>query len=634
MNEILEKNLACIQKRMPQLYKECRKKYIQQQETQEENVFLDDSVRGEKIIGVIRNGRAWYLNSRYDAQAAVEIWSEQCRQIHYKSIILMCGLSNGMYLRALQKKTGEENRVIVYEPDMRVFLYLIAHLDLTDELKDERTIFFVEGLNMNCFREYFREIYECELVNLSVTLVSPAYGTLYAQQLENLIADCEKEIRLIFGAKTTLENIGEEICDNIISNMWCLFKGTSINAIKAHLEEQRINLQDIPAILISAGPSLDKNIDRLPGAKGRALLVAVDSAVRKLLLHNIIPDIIVTVDSHKPLTLFEDPRTKAIPLVVCGQSRHEILKKHEDKLFVFSGDMFLLKLFTFMNRAVQGLQTGGSVANDAFSFVEFLGFRKIILVGQDLAFTDDKKHADDVYEEKGIGENEEDEYTYVEGCNGGKLLTFSNFRIYKEWFENRIADNPELKVINATEGGARINGAIQMTLDTAINEYCTQSISSSCILHTERLFSDEELESVYEYLKAVRRRCEELQEYFEQGKSLYLQLGKIIRSGCTGGPEYERIYAGIQEISSLDKNEPLMELLTMYARREESAILENLYQEDEGVEGALSVVRHGTQILSVYQEKAKHIAEQLELLLNYEVAGDLYQVETYDISLV
>lgn len=634
MNNILERNMTVLKERMPSLYQACMEKIQASQDGAPDCVYTDRSARGENIIAVRKNGRAWYLNSRYDAQAAVEIWSEQCSTLHYKSIILLCGLANGAYLKKLQQLTGRENRILVYEPEEAVFLHLLHQFDLTAQLSDSRTGIFVEGLNMHCFRQYFREIYEFELVDLSVTLVSPGYGKLYAEPLEQLIAACQKEVRLIFGAKRTLENIGDEICDNIISNMWCLFKGSSVNALKAYFEEHKMPLEDIPAIIVSAGPSLDKNVETLKKAKGKAMVIAVDSAIRKLLQHDIIPDLIVTVDSHKPMELFIDSRVRDIPLAACGQSRHEILKNQSGKLFVFSGDMYLMKLFAFLGRAVQGMQTGGSVANDAFSLVEFLGFRNIILVGQDLAFTGHKKHASNVYEEKGIGESEEDEYTYVEGCDGSQLMTFTNFRIYKEWFEGRIADNPRLNVVNATEGGAKINGTVQMTLAAAIQKYCVREFYAACIQKTEPLFEAGQLEAAYEYLKAARRRCDELWKRFEQGKKQYERLGNLIRAGLSGGAEYQRIYEDISEISSLDKREPLMELLTMYAKKEESAILGTLYQEDDGVEGALSVVRHGTQILAVYQKKLKHIAAQMDFLMDYEVTAECFSVETYDISFV
>lgn len=35
--------------------------------------------------------------------------------------------------------------------------------------------------------------------------------------------------------------------------------------------------------------------------------------------------------------------------------------------------------------------------------------------------------------------------------------------MFKHWFENKIKNNPNLIVFNCTEGGARINGSIQMS---------------------------------------------------------------------------------------------------------------------------------------------------------------------------
>lgn len=46
--------------------------------------------------------------------------------------------------------------------------------------------------------------------------------------------------------------------------------------------------------------------------------------------------------------------------------------------------------------------TGGSVATDAFSLAEFLGFQKIILIGQDLAYTGEKLMSVDLLRVKQI----------------------------------------------------------------------------------------------------------------------------------------------------------------------------------------------------------------------------------------
>ena len=65
------------------------------------------------------------------------------------------------------------------------------------------------------------------------------------------------------------------------------------------------NKEGYPAFIVSAGPSLDKNIDMLKEVKGRGMIMAVDTAIKPLLKKGIVPDIVASVDPHKPLELFQ-----------------------------------------------------------------------------------------------------------------------------------------------------------------------------------------------------------------------------------------------------------------------------------------------------------------------------------------
>lgn len=84
--------------------------------------------------------------------------------------------------------------------------------------------------------------------------------------------------------------------------------------------------------------------------------------------------------------------------------------------------------------------TGGSVTSDAFMIADYIGFRKIILVGQDMAFTNGISHTSGI--EGAFGDN--DEYidsryqVYVEGIDGQKLKTDFQMWRYKKWFEKLL----------------------------------------------------------------------------------------------------------------------------------------------------------------------------------------------------
>lgn len=144
---------------------------------------------------------------------------------------------------------------------------------------------------------------------------------------------------------------------------------------------------------------MDKNINELKQAKGKAFILVVDTALKALLKRDIIPDLIITIDSHKPPVLFMHPRFKDIPMVVCDCSNYELYLFHKGKRFYFSEtDSYISYIYEKgTGEKLYPTETGGSVANNAFSLANILGFKNIILVGQDLAYTDKKKHTTDAY---------------------------------------------------------------------------------------------------------------------------------------------------------------------------------------------------------------------------------------------
>lgn len=48
--------------------------------------------------------------------------------------------------------------------------------------------------------------------------------------------------------------------------------------------------------------------------------------------------------------------------------------------------------------------------------------------------------------------------------------------LYRKWFESQIVRYPRLDVIDATEGGAKIEGSEIMTLKEAIERECKTDI--------------------------------------------------------------------------------------------------------------------------------------------------------------
>ena len=103
-----------------------------------------------------------------------------------------------------------------------------------------------------------------------------------------------------------------------------------------------------------------------------------------------------------------------------------------------------------------------SAANMAYELAYYLGFKDIVLIGQDLAYgKDGKSHADG----HPYMENYKESDLYVPAYGGdGMVRTSKVWNMFRNFFEKDIAQTKTKGVTtyNATEGGARIEGAIEI----------------------------------------------------------------------------------------------------------------------------------------------------------------------------
>ena len=248
-----------------------------------------------------------------------------------------------------------------------------------------------------------------------------------------------------------------------------------------HLKELvGILSKDMPAFVVSAGPSLEKNAEELKRAKGRALIIAVDTAVRHLEKRGIEYDCIVTVDPEKPTEYFTDaPGCREKPLF-CGMSSNKgILAFHQGRKIWHSGDIILARLYQKYGIEVADGTAGGSVATLALLIAVNLGTKKVILVGQDLAYGDSGSH---VGGEQSSIKGEQNQNIWVDGIDGNQVRTRWDWKYYKEWFEEAIQVQDNLELIDATEGGALIHGSKVMKLSEAIDKYCTKEFDFEKVL--------------------------------------------------------------------------------------------------------------------------------------------------------
>ena len=172
------------------------------------------------------------------------------------------------------------------------------------------------------------------------------------------------------------------------------------------------------------------------------------------------------------------------------------------------------------------LDQGMSSAHVAFAFAKAAGCNPIILIGQDLAYTNNKKHSELTHTEfEGENDTRESDGNMTEDIYGNLVLTDDIYNMFRKWFEIKIMDNKELVVVDATEGGAKIHGSEIITLREAIDKYCKKEMNIRLV----GCLSDKNNIETARYIKHYEHIIEEAKKQQRRLKKLQSRAAKHYR---------------------------------------------------------------------------------------------------------
>jgi hypothetical protein len=242
------------------------------------------------------------------------------------------------------------------------------------------------------------------------------------------------------------------------------------------LAELKGRYAGVPAVLVSPGPSLDRNIAHLKTLQGKALLLAPGQSVKRLHKEAIYPDFVAVIDpqdlTSPPFPFFDAALIRDHQALIAGVTCHpNVLRLPYRRKYVFGSSRSAAWIDAIFGDAFVNIG-GGSVAVAALNMLIDWGCNPIVLVGQDLAFSHGKQYAgstDHAAEAPNQSASVMRHAVFeVEGYYGGKVATPYGYKaaLYEmEMIAERLASRPAAPVVvNATEGGANIRGFAKQPL--------------------------------------------------------------------------------------------------------------------------------------------------------------------------
>lgn len=545
-NIIYEKNMETLKKRYEGLaYIIENKKYKEN----EDNIEVDfEYAKDEtKIISITKDRRKLYLNGKYAPKKFIQQEVEKLGDINYMAPIFIVGLGNTLFIKEILKKTEKTVNIAVYEPSISVFLRVLEEIDIKELFEDRPIGFIIDGINEEETESIIQKYIVFNNLSFLKKYIQPNYEELYPDKIIDFFKKIEKRVRHLMVLENTIIYFSNISVKNILNNVCYLCDNYQARQLIKVLP------RDIPGILVSAGPSLNKNIMELKKAKNKAFIVAVDTAIKPLLKAGIEPDVVIMVDGVKPKELFEIKGAEDIPLIMSISASSQVADYHKGKKFFFAeGETYINEIFEYVRKRFYSLETGGSVATNGMSLLVNLGYSTIILVGQDLALTGNKTHADGTFKDE-MDIIDTSKAPMVDGYYGDKVPTRQDFRLYLEWFNDyirNIKNTRDINIINATEGGAKIEGADMLPLKECIKKYCIKEVNiKQEIEKLEPMFQGEERIKAVEYLHNTGPNLKKIKKDIEKEKRLYFALKKLGEQGCENKENYDKLLKKIRKLT-------------------------------------------------------------------------------------
>lgn len=393
------------------------------------------------------------------------------------TVVVVYGLGLGYLVEALLAQLNERVSLFVIEPDQAVFQQAMRTRDLRGILTSDRVYILADDSIVNIGNTFF-SFYDVARFHNIVFTGLPGHQTVYSDfHMESMTVIKQVVNSAIMELRNMAKN-GLDIVSSTILNFadYCTNPGVSSLFGK---------YTGVPAIIVAAGPSLDHNIELLREAKGRALIIAVGTAVKALQKNGITPDFIVSIDAGAyNYEHIKEYNNKDTSLLTDIQSYPRILQNFQGPIFVAAVESFITSWSDNTLEDKGAMETGGTVANSAMTAAYKMGANPIIFVGQDLAFArDGHTHAAGTNYDNIIstaGENEE--CFYVKANDGGEVLTNRVFDYFRLFIEKWIQIKNDRMYINATEGGALITGTQIMTLRDVLATYCQGSVDIKSVI--------------------------------------------------------------------------------------------------------------------------------------------------------
>lgn len=482
----------------------------------------------------VEDGASLYVHSRYQPREdAARMVASHPEAEHPTFLVLGAGLGYG--LEELERRYHEAI-LLVAEPDLGLLKAALCVAELHRAIEGNRLAFITCTDRAALHEILFR--YNGHLLLGFQQIVHP-YALRVAPEFHRTIRAALPDF-LSFGKMqmmTLLRNA--RITDrNIAMNLPHYLRNPGVESLAGRAA-------GYPAILVAAGPSLARQLDLLCTLRDRAVIIAVQTVYKLLLERGCIPHFVTSLDYHEiSAQFFRDAGE-------CG----DCILVAEPKATWHVADLFPGRIRLLHSAFIDdllresaprraALRAGSTVAHLSLYLAEHLGCDPIILVGQDLCFSDGLYYPPGMPIEQ-TWQPELDRFCTIEmkqweritrhrnilrrirDVNDRETYTDEQLFTYAEQFQADFATSRS-RILHTGEAGMRLSHTQVTTLRQAVDAYLTRPLPPGLFDDAPSTGQPFRIESARAALRARLEELRELRNIAEETETLLGRLSELV----------------------------------------------------------------------------------------------------------
>jgi hypothetical protein len=297
------------------------------------------------------------------------------KNVEFQKIMkfMYIGVGLGYHIQEIDKKIRSYTTLII-EPELEIFRLSLFATDFEVFHEGNRTLFLNIGDDKKKRDNSMSDFYNChEYMNYNIKHYMLLQNLDYIK--EEAVEFFRTNFSFSFPYTLVIQNVRRTVGfirhkDNFLV----------VNDIK----KQDV-FKDKEVLLISAGPSLDNYIELIKKYQDSFIIVSVDVILRKLEKHNIVPDIVFSIDPSALCAGYlktEDPEyLKHSAIILLSQQHPEVMQLLRERKL-----NYYFSQFTQIIDEIGYLGSVPNVGTFTFQTMVHLGAKELYLIGTDAAF--------------------------------------------------------------------------------------------------------------------------------------------------------------------------------------------------------------------------------------------------------